>query len=192
MKKWICAILALMLILAGCRAGVGETTPAPETTQAPTEIPEENALASTFPTLMESDLAIGGPVPGGPEGDQLAFENPGKARLPYQGSRSYVRYVTKVEELPPECSWEGYDEAYFQTKALVIVVETLNSGSVQVELESIRVKDNVASVSIRRTMTGDVGTTDMATWVFWAEVEKNLSYTWSLANASQLPAGEKY
>ena len=192
MKKWICTILALMLILAGCQAGGGATTSAPVTTQAPTEATEEAAQESTFPTLAESGMAIGGPVLGGPQGDQLAFENVGKARIQYQGNRSYVRYVTSVEELPPECTWEGYDEAYVQTKALLIVVETLNSGSVQVELESIQVKGDVASVSIRRTMTGDVGTTDMATWIFWAEVEKGLSYTWTLANASQLPAGEKY
>ncbi len=189
MKKMICAILALMLVLTGCQATGGETTAPVETTLALTEgtQPQE----TTFPTLPEIGIATG-PVLGGLEGDQLAFENAGKARLQYQGNRSYVRYVTSVEDLPPECSWEGYDEAYFQTKALLIVVETLNSGSVQVELEAIRVEGDTASVHIKRTVAGEVGTTDMATWMFWAEVDKDLNYKWSLANASQLPAGELY
>lgn len=190
MKKMICAVLALLLMLTGCQATVGGTTPPTVTTQAPAA--ENQPLETiTFPTLPEDGLTPG-PVIGGQEGEQLPFENPGKARLKYEGNRSYVRYVTSPEELPPECSWEGYDEAWFETKALLIVVETLNSGSIEVELEAILVDGDTASVHIKRTLNGDVGTADMATWILWAEVEKDLDYTWTLANASQLPAGEKY
>ena len=34
--------------------------------------------------------------------------------------------------------------------------------------------------------------TDLATWMLWAEVEAGLELNWVLANASQLPQGEKY
>ena len=182
MKKMICVILALMLMLTGCQTAVGETTPAAETT-----LPRETAV----PTLPESGFNPG-PVMGETEGEGLPFANAGKVRLSYTGNRSYVRYVTSVEDLPPEGSWTGYDEAYFETKALLIVVETLSSGSVQVDLESILVDGDTATVNIKRTMEGDVGTADMATWMFWAEVEAGLDLNWVLANATQLPAGEKY
>ena len=180
MKKYICMILALMLVLTGCQSANGATTPSTgEIAQA------------TIPALTEGTLD-GGIAIERPEGVDLPFENAGKVRLNYEGSRSYILYVTSVEELPKEGSWTGYDEAYFQTKALLIVVETLGSGSVQLELESIRVHENTASISIKRPMEGDVATTDMATWMLWAEVDKGLDYEWTLANATELPAGELY
>jgi hypothetical protein len=185
MKKMICVILALMFLLAGCRASGGETMPA----SVPTE--ENQLQLSTVPTLPEGELNPG-PVMGGLTGDELPFSNAGKVRLGYEGNRSYVRYVTSVDQLPAEGSWTGYDESYFETKALLIVVETLGSGSVELELEAIRVSDGKASIVIGRTMSGEVGTADMATWMLWAEVDKGLEYEWTLANATQLPEGEKY
>lgn len=192
MKKMICFALACMLLLTGCRAAASGTTP-PETTLEPT-VPtteETQSQVTTFPSLPEGTFGID-PILGELEGELLPFENAGKVRLNYEGNRSYVRYVTSVEDLPPEGSWTGYDEEYFETKALLIVVETLNSGTVQVELESIIVDGDTAYVNVSRTMDGDVGTSDMATWMFWAEVEKGLEYDWTLLNASQLPAGELY
>ena len=182
MKKMICAILALMLLLTGCQAAVTETTPPAETV-----LPLETGI----PTLPESGFHSVPDV--SPQlGEGLPFENAGKVRLNYEGNRSYVLYVTSVEQLPAGGSWTGYDESYFETKALLIVVETLSSGSVQVDLESILVEGDTASVNIKRTMTGDVGTADMATWMLWAEVEAGLELNWILANASMLPEGEKY
>ena len=189
MKKMICVILASVLILAGCQVSGGGTTTPPQTTQAPTE--EDQLQLSTVPTLPEGSLNPG-PVMGGAEGDSLPFENAGKVRLTNADYRSYVRYVTSVDQLPAEGSWTGYDEAYFETKALLIVVETLSSGSVEVELEAIRIQDGKASVVIERTLSGEVGTADMATWMIWAEVAGGLNYEWTLANATQLPEGEKY
>ena len=185
MKKMICALLVLMLVLTGCQAPAGETAPASETAPAP------ETQETTFPTLPESGFHSD-PVLGALEGEELPFENAGKVRLTYEGNRSYVLYVTSVDQLPKEGSWTGYDESYFETKALLIVVETLNSGSVQVDLEAIRVNGDTAGVHISRTMAGEVGTTDMATWMLWAEVEAGLDLNWVLANASQLPQGEKY
>lgn len=179
MKKMFCMLLAAILLLTGCQTPVNETaapdeTTAPVQTQAPTTVPAET----------EPDVAAR-------EGE-LAFANPGKTRIAYTGNRSYVKYVTSVEELPREEALALYDAEFFEDHALLIVVETVSSGSVQLEMESIEVSGDTASVSVKRSMSGDVGTTDMATWMLWAEVDKGLDYTWTLKNASQLPMGEKY
>jgi len=189
MKKMICAILALLLMLTGCQTAGGETTPPTGSVPATTET--DPSQTATFPTLPEGGFSAG-PAIGTPEGEEIPFENAGKLRISYEGNRSYVRYVTSVEDLPAEGNWEGYDEAYFQTKALLIVVETLSSGSIQVELEAIVRRGDTANVVIRRTMSGEVGTADMATWMLWAEVSRELDYTWTLDNATQYPVGEKY
>lgn len=198
MKKMFCILLALTMLLAGCRSAGGGTTvpstepsPKPSTDTTPASTGGTEPRETTFPSLPESTFGID-PILGELEGELLPFENAGKVRLNYEGNRSYVRYVTSVEDLPPEGSWTGYDEEYFETKALLIVVETLNSGTIQVELESIIVDGDTAYVNVSRTMDGDVGTSDMATWMLWAEVEKGLEYDWTLLNASRLPAGELY
>ena len=188
MKKMICIILVLMLALTGCQGAPGETTP-PTETMAPTEAAQPQEM--TMPTLPETTFNPG-PVLGGLEGDELPFENAGKVRLTYDGVRSFVRYVTSVDQLPQEGNWEGYDEAYFENKALLIVVDTLASGSIQVDLESVTVDEGIATVTLKRTLAGEVGTADMATWLLWAEVEKGLEYTWLIKDRPQEPVGEKY
>ena len=176
MKKILCLLLAVLL-LAGCQS------PAAETTQAPT-LPQ---VTESIPAETDPDAAAKLPQAG-----ELGFANPGKARIAYTGNRSYVQYVTSVEDLPDEKALSGYDAAFFESGALLIVVETVNSGSVQLEIESIKLSGNTAEVCVKRTMDGDIGTADMATWMLWAEVEKGLEYTWTLENASQPPQGEKY
>lgn len=184
MKKTICLILAALFLLSGCQTAVSGTTDAPETTVAPTE--------TTVPEITEP--ATIPQLPLGPQisGDGLWFQNPGKTRLTYTGNRSYVRYITSFEDLPEEAAQAGYDPEFFENYALLVVVETVNSGSVQLEIESIHVSDNVASVNLKRTMSGDVGTADMATWMLWVEVEKGLTCQWTLPGATQQPEHSKY
>lgn len=185
MKKIICMLLALLLVLTGCHTSGSETTPT-ETTAAPTEttVPE---MAVTVPTIPMNPV-IGATEPG----DSIAFANPGKARIAYTGMRSSVQYITSVEQLPDEEWFKDYDEEFFKTGALLVVVETVSSGSVQLEIESIRVSGDTASVQVKRTLSGDVGTTDMATWMLWVEVSNELDYDWVLPNSTNLPEGEKY
>lgn len=185
MKKIICILTALMLLLTGCQTVGGETTPA-ETTAPPAEATTPVG-ETTVPTLPMNPV-IGATEPG----DSIAFSNPGKMRIVYTGPRSSVQYVTSVAQLPAEEWFQDYDEEFFKTKALLIVVETVNSGSVQLEIESIRVSGDTASVEVKRTMSGDVGTTDMATWMLWVEVSNELDYNWVLPNSTNLPEGEKY
>ena len=198
MKKMICAILALMLVLTGCQTAAGETTPPTQTTPAAAEVtqPQETTVPTqpqetTVPKLPEFGFATD-PVIGPQTGEPLPFAYAGKTRLQYNGDRNFVLYVTSVEQLPKEGDWKGYDEKYFETKALLIVVDTLGSGSVQVELESVTVDEGIATVTLKRTLAGEAGTADMATWMLWAEVEKGLDYTWVLKDADQSLPNVKY
>ena len=48
------------------------------------------------------------------------------------------------------------------------------------------------TVTLKRTLAGEVGTADMATWMLWAEVEKGLDYSWNLKDAGQSLPNVKY
>ena len=191
MKKITCLLLTLLLLLTGCRAGSGsETTDAPDqTTVAPTVTtvpPETDPPEVTLPET-EPPVTTLPPMEG-----SLGFANPGKVRIGYQGSRSYVRYITSADQLPDEEALAGYDAAFFAEHALLIVVETVSSGSMQLELSSVTVSGSEATVTLSREMPGDVGTADMATWLLWAEVEKGLNYTWTLEGREPQFGGESY
>lgn len=193
MKKIVTILIALLLMLSGCRAPEGETM-APGGTDA---VPSGTTAAPATQPQEETEFAAAPEDPAhiptqAPDAAALRFANQGRIRIAYTGNRSYVRYITSVEELPDEAELEGYDEAFFASQALVIVVETVSSGSVELEIADIRLEGDTASVSVRRTMAGEMGTADMATWLLWAEVDRDLTCSWTLENASGLPGLEKY
>ena len=191
MKKILCLLLAAFL-LAGCQsADEGAEIPA-GTTVAPAEtatVPTETAVQeeTTVPMLPLNPII----TPTQP-GDRLDFANPGKVRIAYTGDRRYVRYITSVDQLPTEEALKGYDTAFFENNALVIVVETVTSGSMQLELEGIYLNGDTATVTLKRSMPGDVGTTDMATWLLWAEVSREWDYNWTLETGNKQPKTEMY
>ena len=192
MKRIICMFL-MMLFLTGCGTGHPAGTSAPAVTTQPQPATSEPNLSEPEETLAWTEVTVPETIPfatvdiGTAQGEPLEFANPGCQRVEYQGNRSFVRYVTSAEDLPGEEALGKYDAEFFRTQALVIVYETVSSGSVKLELEKIAVDGDVASVFIRRTMSGEVGTSDMATWLLWAEVEKDLVYSWEIANRSGLP-----
>ena len=185
MKKKIALFLAAFLLLTGCQPG-GEPTEPVDTTVAPevTTEAEEETTMPVLPTINPGFVTE--------PRDSIAFENPGKARITYTGNRSYVKYITSVDQLPKDEALKGYDEEFFETHALLVIVETVNSGSTQLEIGDIRLQGDTATVSLKRSMPGQVGTSDMATWLLWAEVSRDLDYHWTLEGGSKLPAGEKY
>lgn len=197
MKKMICILLAAVLCVAaaGCRAARAdpegsETTAAPATMAS---VPGESSAPTVEETLdWTEETGIDATVSTERETGTLAFENPGKLRIPYEGNRSYVTYITGPAELPAYEELQQYDEAFFADHALVLVVETVSSGSVRVDIDSITVEGPAASVTLTRELKGDVGTADMATWMLWAEVEAGLDYQWTVENPSIQSAGEKY
>ena len=193
MKKFTCLLLVLLLTLTACVPG-GEAAPSGETTlpQGVTQPGQPTEPSQTVPAMKETQSPLK-PLPGTEDGLALDFENPGKVRMEYQGNRSYVRYITCVEELPAEEALAAYDEAFFAEHALLLVVDTVTSGSIRVELGSIVLVGDTALVRLTRELPGEVGTDDMATWLLWAEVEKGLDCSWELeGKAEQFPGSSKY
>lgn len=181
MKRMLCVLLTLALLLCGCQSA----DPTPDETQGtPEEITEEATENETEVEITEIETpGVTLPVVGGEEGNPVAFGDTGCVRVTYNGGVSSVRYITSVDQLPDHEALAAYDEAYFAQKALVVVYETVGSGSVKVGIESI---DN-GVVTISHELPGDVGTADMATWLLWAEVEAGLDYDWSVANPAVEP-----
>ena len=60
-----------------------------------------------------------------------------------------------------------------------MVVDTVTSGSVKVAIDSV----GNGTVTLRKEMSGDVGTADMATWLLWAEVDQGLAESWTVTNS---------
>lgn len=121
------------------------------------------------------------------EPEELSMVEQGSFRLTYDGNQSSVVYVTKAKQLENYIQQGAeelarYDDAYFAEKALVLVVDTVKSGSVKVQIASITVTEEEALVTLSR-QSPQYGTDDMATWLLWCEAKQGLSQlTWSVTN----------
>ena len=169
MKKLICMLLALMLVFSGCASSA--------TAEAPTEPDTEpqETLEATETDPPEVTIHI----------DEKETESSmetsatGAQRIEYKQNISSVRYITRVGDLPAYEALDGYRNAeYFETKALLVVVDTVTSGSVKVAIDSV----GNGTVTLSKEMSGDMGTADMATWLLWAEVDQGLTENWTVTN----------
>lgn len=172
MRKLICMLLALTVVLCGCtQAEQPRETTASEGTE-PVTVPfkEVDPPKATLPKGDRGEQETQLPKPMGGTGAQ---------RIEYKQNVSSVRYITRVEDLPDYEALDGYRNAeYFEKKALLVVLDTVTSGSVKVSIGTV----GAGTVTLGREMDGDVGTSDMAAWLLWAEVEQGLDYRWSVTN----------
>jgi opacity protein-like surface antigen len=187
MKRFLICICVLCLLLTGCQSAhiaPSEGTVSAGTTAAGTV--SDGTAGTTLPDYFDSGAGQLGPTPLPtnlpPMLEIRLIETAGKLRLPYAGNQSSIQYITAPDQLPDEEALTGYDEAYFQDHALLLIIETVGSGSVRLEAHSFSVLDGVASVTLSHELDGDVGTADMATWMLWVELEAGLDYSWELDN----------
>ena len=169
--------LALAAALCIVAAACGTKNNAPDTpakTDTPTAAPGgTQTVGDTGDGTVRED---GSYVPG--QVDRL--------RLTYNGNVSSALYVTSAAQLPDYPELSAYDDAFFKDHALVLVQESVSSGSVEVGIESVSLKaDHTAVVALTHQGPGEgqVGTADMATWLLWTEVDTGLEdYQWTVAN----------
>ena len=176
MKRIIALTLAVLLMtaMAGCTRSLESTT---ASTQKPTE--------ATLPTFTRPTGGLQNP-------NTIALGEQGKIRCRYSVNISTVRYITSVDQVPQVDGMERFDEAYFQEKALLVVLETVTSGSVGVKIDKVTVEDGKAVVTLGHIPGAEIGTTDMTVWMLWAEVEKGLEYQWQVANPALEPGTSDY
>lgn len=189
MRKLICLLLSLLcLVMAGCRSAgpVAQPSTGESSTPVDTNPPE---------TTQSSDATDATVALPGTDSTTVALGQTGKLRIPFTTVRSGVRYVTDPSQLPDYPELEAYDEAYFRDHALLLVTETVTSGSVKVEIRSVAVENGIAAVTLDHEIPTGLGTADMATWLLWAEVDAGLEFTWNLENPalkSQTEQNELY
>lgn len=177
MKRLMCIVLALtMVLLCGCESAGMMSDPTASQTEGTTE--EATGAQLNVTEIVEPDFTVPRVTQPTAGGEPVTVGESGCVRVDYTTNISNVRYITSADQLPDNEALAGYDEAYFETGALVIVMESVSSGSVKVSIESVE----AGVVTLGHEMSGDVGTTDMATWLLWAEVEQGLDYEWSVAN----------
>lgn len=188
MKRILTFSLALLCLLA--LTGCGSPASGGAESGAVSAVPAESGDASSAPgesvnvsPIEPVELPELPGTPGAAQGEPVSIGGTGKVRIDYTGSPSIVRYVTSPAELPDCEALADYDEAWFQDHALVLVTETVGSGSVKVEIASITLAEGAASVELSHEMSGDAGTADIAAWLLWAEVAPGLEeLTWTVAN----------
>ena len=168
----ITCLCVLGLLFSGCQSTqppAAEPVTPTAVTDAPTELSPTLPTVSTFPIQTFPDNLI-------------SFTNPGTLRISYTTNRCSAQYITDPSQLPDYAEFSGYDAAFFKEHALLLVTDTVGSGSTQISIGSVVINGSTASVTLLRTTPGDVGTADMATWLLWAEVPAGLDLTWEVAN----------
>lgn len=184
MKRMMCAIMALAMLLCGCQSAAlssGETQRQTENVTEVVSDPPMETIEVPGVTLPHVGFET-------ENGESLTLGGTGCQRVDYTHNVSKVFYVTDVTQLPDYDALRKYDAAYFENKALLVVLESVGSGSMKVGIESV--SDGVVTLS--HELPGDVGTADMATWLLWAEVEQGLDYNWTVANPALESQGSQY
>jgi len=170
-KKWICLLLALTICfgLFGCNTA-GNEGPSEPSKPLDFDNIESRPLRPLIPPKDEDEETL------------LPWTNAGSSRVSYSTAISTVRYITAASQLPNYEVLNQYDEEFFATKALVLVMETVRSGSVKVGIEKIVIDGSLAQVTLSHEAQGDTTIPVTTAWLIWAEVERDLDYRWEVVN----------
>lgn len=110
-----------------------------------------------------------------PKDNLIKFLEGGIARITYDYNRSQSKVLSNIQDLSPYNKINGlakYDEEYFNTSSLLLIIQTTNSGSIGVSVEAIGAIDKVLKIKLEYTVP-EIGTADMATWLIWVELDKD-------------------
>lgn len=191
MKRWCIVLTALFLLslLAGCHSSAPDTPGSDVTTQ--TTADTSPSVSRINPDSVEVTVPKEGLTGETGESD-IAIGATGGIRITYSGNISSVRYVTSREQLPDYPELQGYDDAYFQEHGLLLVMETVTSGGVEVGIEGISLEGDCAAVRLSHESQGDMGTAVMTTWLLWAEVAGGLDCVWEVENPAVESDTQRY
>lgn len=171
MKKISLIMVITMLICMFAMAGCADVQTDSTTDTKPTR-----------PSISEPDVTEGTRTPPAALAPEVVILKTGKVNIPYTINVSNVRYATSVDMLPTQDEFAQFDATFFEKYALVIVTETVNSGSLEVGIESITVENGVGRVKLSHRPGGALGSGVKTAWLLWAQVEQGLEYTWEVIN----------
>jgi len=192
----ICILLGALLLLPACGATEEETVPdtsapAATTTELITEsgtVMENSemststtntnkATAGTAPTHGTLPFTVGfqvnthGYVGGGREGGAILVRSQQALDAFYGNDPDGNKHLYQA-------SLAKYDDAFFESKALLLIIRQEPSGSNRLQVRDVALANGRLVVRVSRTMPG-IGTMDMARWVIAIELDNKL-----------LPAGD--
>lgn len=203
MNKKLSALLALIFslcLIVGCgkeKGDVPASTLGSEPTEASMTSPTTAPTTPPAPTETQretgTDVVVGSEDASNAVGGAIEITGVNKKRIPYTGNRSSVVYITSASELPSYSELAQYDDAYFEEYALVLVTETVSSGSMDVDILSVNINSTTATVTLYHEAPSDAASTaDMTTWLLWAEVEGGLDCQWVVENPALEPDTAAY
>ncbi len=141
---WLAVCSLCALLLAGCGA-------------SPVSAPDAPSAASSAP--REIPFTVGAAV----------------RTCDFTGTDSFFGQVIRsrkaLEDLPPDdaCPLARYTEAYFADKALLVLYVTLESSSMQLQIDGLALQNGELTVQYTTTRP-DPATADMACWQVLVEV----------------------
>lgn len=154
-------VYILCLTLPGCQdSGMGQSSHNTETTvsvNSETDGTTEATVSETLDFTEETATDITVPKDSLTEaqtGTPLQLGDTGSLHIPYTANLSSVRYITTASDLPDYGELEVYDDAWFQDHALVLIMETVSSGSVEVGIRAIVADGGTATVTLSHETQG--------------------------------------
>ncbi len=184
MKKLfaILMLMSLLMAITGCRSSktpnAGDQNAQTQNSTLPTSTVKPN-IDPTTPTRPD-------PTPTLPSGNIVLLEQAGSLRIDYTADVHSVQYITDASQLPGYDEFDQYDAVFFESHALLLVTETVGSGSTRIELKGYTCDGNDAHIKLLYN-SPEVSTADMATWLIWAVVDANLPYEWHIPGQTANP-----
>lgn len=199
-RKWytLPALICILILIAGC-GKKGDVTASPSDASAAAVSTAPTGAIPTEPVAETQEATGTGVISEGEnttseERDPLEITGANKLRVAYTGNRSSVTYITSASGLPDYSELAQYDDAFFAEHALVLVTETVGSGSIDVGIQSVNISGSNAEVTLYHegAQPGTYNTNDMATWLLWTEVEPGLDCRWTVVNPALTPDNAAY
>lgn len=106
-----------------------------------------------------------------PEGEEINFEAVVQRTGSYTNGKAfpYVKTYFNPDEMIENSK---YDEAFFNTKALIIIGLRESSGSISHSVEKVVKNDSDITVVMKKNVP-NIGTADMAEWEIYIEIDKS-------------------
>lgn len=104
----------------------------------------------------------------------IPTHNQNKTKLTYDRNRSEGRILSTLSDLEPYLTladFSSYTETYFKEKSLLLITQSVKSGSISVSVDTVTQDKGQLNVTLSYNSPQTL-TWDMTTWLLWVEIDK--------------------